>query len=521
MKALLPFIHVNTQWRHAALYDSSLWTTIHLKQTTAALLDVILANAGNRLFTVYVDHRDFGRLAKLWERFDRVEELHYTLDGTEGLTPFITSLGPAPNLKALYLQPGFVAGPIQPAADLPVIFSGCFPSLRSITFSNTIVWPPGVFKGLVSFEYGASEQYFISGYHALDVLQHSPSIESLRLVGFCQLPDTPNPHPIDFPSLVKCTLIGDGTTALIRHLALPATAAVSISKSGIDERGIFPRFDDYSVVPALCALGEVYSISVFVGDCAVGTRAKNKHGGVLDAKVEELYDRSGNPSNFIRFVRSSFDSWRICPGFDTAKEFTLCVERGRIWGTIEANCFAMSIVEFFFNLPSVSVEEAKLLGVPPRELTILLQALCSHPQFKDLCPNLKRLHIETTPLRSPWSLLAGFGRRLADRREDSVPFQSVVVKVRCEMLIPATDHCALLATWDDFVAEGVRLEYERAEVRMLQRCPRRGREDEDEGDEDEGATIVDPGYRCVGWDGWPGNWPKAIGEARAWRTEST
>jgi len=63
---------------------------------------VILAHADNRLFTVDLDH-DFGRcLAKLWDLFDGVEERHYTFDGVEELGLFITSLGPAPDLKALY-----------------------------------------------------------------------------------------------------------------------------------------------------------------------------------------------------------------------------------------------------------------------------------------------------------------------------------------------------------------------------------------------------------------------------------
>ena len=98
------------------------------------------------------------------------------------------------------------------------------------------------------------------------------------------------------------------------------------------------------------------------------------------------------------------------------------------------------------------------------------------------------------------------------------------------MLIPAADHCALLAAWDGVVGEGVRLEYERAEVRRLARCHIRRREDKDEdggdggggdeGDEDEGATTVDPGHLCVGWDGWPRSWPQTMGEVRLQRSES-
>ena len=47
VKTLLPFTHVSAQWRRTALGDSSLWTTVYLKQTTPPLLDVVLAHAGN------------------------------------------------------------------------------------------------------------------------------------------------------------------------------------------------------------------------------------------------------------------------------------------------------------------------------------------------------------------------------------------------------------------------------------------------------------------------------------------
>ena len=237
----------------------------------------------------------------------------------------------------------------------------------------------------------------------------------------------------------------------------------------------------------------------------------------MDAKVDGLYDRSGDPLTFTRFVRTSFESWRACPGFAATKVFTLRVERGRTWEPKEANYFALSAIAFFFNLPSV--EEVNLLGVPPRELSFILKFLCSLPQLKERCQKLKRLHIESTPLRSPRSLLTELGRRLADRKEAGLPFESVTVKVKCETLIPAKDHCAFLTSWEGFVGEGVRLEYERTKVKELPRCGSRSCGDEDKVDEDEGTSIVDPDGCCVGWDGWPENWPRTTGKTSVRRTE--
>ena len=103
-----------------------------------------------------------------------------------------------------------------------------------------------------------------------------------------------------------------------------------------------------------------------------------------------------------------------------------------------------------------------------------------------------------------------------------------MVKVKCEMLIPATDHRAFLTSWEELVEGGVRLEYERTEVEKLRRYRRRDFDDEDEcddygeewdskdedeeEDEDEDEEVDAGGPGCVGWDGWPEKWPNVVGE---------
>ena len=119
------------------------------------------------------------------------------------------------------------------------------------------------------------------------------------------------------------------------------------------------------------------------------------------------------------------------------------------------------------------------------------------------------------------------GKLLAERKEKGAPLELAAVKVKCEMLIPAADHCALLTSWKGLVGEGVTLEYERTEVEKLPRCRRRDCEDEDEwdhgdeneddgggdkgGDEDEEVDADDLDDCRVGWDGWPEKWPERVG----------
>ena len=109
IRALLPFTHVCARWRRVALADPSLWTTIHLKQTTIPLLNMILASAGNQLFTVHIDHDDLDRLPKLWELVDRIKELHCSI-GLHRLALLLSS-GSLSSFRVPCLH--FVASPSQ------------------------------------------------------------------------------------------------------------------------------------------------------------------------------------------------------------------------------------------------------------------------------------------------------------------------------------------------------------------------------------------------------------------------
>jgi len=528
VKALLPFSHVDTRWRRAALGDSSLWTTIYLKHTTPPLLDMILVHAGNRLFTVHVDHRDFSRLAKLWKLVDRIEELHYSAKlGQLGL--FLSSLGPAPNLKVLHIRPVFTAPLEEPTSliRLPTIFSGCVPSLRDLTLTNTVAWPIGLFRTLVSFKCGFYDKHPISPIHVLGVLRESPSIEFLRLVGYCTLPPEFHPPAIALPSLKRCTLVGRGTASLIRFLTVPASTRVLLSKPYVKTRSVFPKFDHISVAPNLHILDDLSAISFSISDDAIRLQAKNAHGGVWDAHVDELYSFSQDSVIFFHFIRSSFEYGRTCPGFKATKTFTLDVDHSRIWESGEGTCFALVVTGFLSSLPNI--EEVELRGVPSMVLSSIFRFFHGTAKFELSCPNLGRLHIVSIPIYSPRPLLEGLGRFLTERKETGAPFQSVAVKVKCELLIPAAEHRAFLTSWMGLVEKGVSLEYERTEVEKLPRCRRRDyeneyewdheeewdseyeSEEEDEDEEDEDGVTGDPDDGCVGWGGWPESWPATVG----------
>ena len=199
----------------------------------------------------------------------------------------------------------------------------------------------------------------------------------------------------------------------------------------------------------------------------------------------------------------------------------------------EAAESVLDLVRLISNLPEI--EGVKLYGVPPVELDAILGFLGRAPNPE--CPNLKRLEILSSPISDPRLLLAGLASLLAARKEAGVPLQSVTVRVKCETLIPAEEHCAFLNSWESLVAGGVAVEYRRKLLRRSRRIypegnkDEGGNEDEDEGgdgevgdeyeDEDEegkdeggGGDGAGDAGSWEGWDGWPENWPKTVEEMR-------
>lgn len=517
VKALLPLTHVDTQWRRAALGDSSLWTTIYLYRTPLPLLDMVLARAGNQLFTVYANYHDLEDHATLSVLIDRIEELYYSA-GFEYLASLIAVS--APNLKVLHLRP---ESNIQGVGDMmryitvPTVFdSSRFPLLRDLAITNAAILLSGPFKGLTSFECDISDRPATSPARVFGAIQESPLIETLRLVGRCFPPKEVDLPPIVLPLLGECSLIGEGITSLIRFITLPATAFVFLGKQYADDQVDFP-FNMLSIAPGLRILGEVSAVSFSIDDYTSRLQARNNHGGVLDVEVDGLYYLSGDPSAFLCFIWSSFSCWPPCTGLETTKELTLCIERDGIWKPRDTTNSAINLVRFISNLPDI--EGAKLHGLPPSELSSVLSLLTSPrvATIKPRYPNLKRLDIESSPIRSPRLLLVELGKLLAARKEAGTPLQSVTVKVRCEMLIPAMNHCAFLTSWESLVEEGVGLEYEQIEVKkLLWRSYHSYPEDEggERDEESDGEDGTGDFGDCVGWGSWPEKWPKTVKEMR-------
>ena len=396
--------------------------------------------------------------------------------------------------------------------DLPAtMFSGCFPSLRDLSLPNSDTWPIGLFKRLTSFECGDVRSNPIPPVRVLDLLRESSSIEFIRLMGSCTIPPGFQPPAIPLPSLKECALNGPGTTTLIRFMIIPTTAHVSLKKM---YRAEFPRFEDFSAVQGLHVLEEVSTISVSAKDLEVRFQAENINGGVLEAIVDDLGGLWEKPTVFSVFLKGALHCTRTHPGFKTTKVLTLNFGRGVTQRQVEAGCFKLDVVNCIQSLPEVEEVHLKL---PWLELYSVLLFLGDDQNTQNSPPNVRRLHIKSFPLPSPRPLLLRVDELLTKREGKGVPFHSVTVVIECGMVLPATDHCAFLTSWERLVEGDVRLEYEKPCVRWPLKSRGRNIGDEDGDKWDSGEKNWDEGGDgegcCVGWDGWP-EWLREVEEMR-------
>lgn len=470
IRPALSFIQVNTRWRQTAFGDSSLWTVINLEETSPPLLDMILDHAGNRLLTVFVNRDDVDSYARLWSVVDRIEELHYSTD-IQKLVPLLSSLGPALNLKILELAPEHMDIEMEPLVDLPVIFSGSLPLLRNLTLTDVAVGCAGVFKDLVSFNCRVLLPQPISPVYALEVFRESPSIETIRMNCYCNIPPGFNPPRVTLGSLKVCTLNGPGTTSLIRFMIVPPSAIVTLSKPY--GGSIFSNFEDLSIIPGLHVIDQVSAASFCVSDSGVRLRAGNDRGGVLDSGIDGL------PQNMlIHFIRSFFECGRTCPGFKTTKELVLDVTRSKIPPVQESTRFALDALGMIRTLSDI--EKMKLLGVPPLELFFILEYLSGAQEVELPCRKLKRLYIESTPIRSSKPLLTEVEKILKERKRSGASLQAFGVRVETEGLLPETEHHALLTSLESLVRGRVKLECGLSTDEKMIRSRRRRFEGEDD-----------------------------------------
>lgn len=514
IRRLLPLLHVCRRWRLSALGDSSLWTTIHLSNANPPLLDMIIAHSGKRMLKVHLDYPpDTSRRAELRGLLERIEELNCSY-WTSDLPSFLYSLSPAPNLKILRFsvegQNDYTFGPRR----LSLIFQGYLPSLRELSFGVAVTWPVGLFKGLRSLELGVDPEDLLHLPPLLDALRGSPLLENLHVAGSFLLPRR-KPPAIHLPFLRNCTLIGEEPPSIIWCMDIPPTTNVSLNTPMVSDitAGIYPPKDLCSV-PHIHVLDGVSTISFSIELNTIQFGVQNISGGVLHAQVCYHDDVVAALTPIVGLLQNSGGS-----RFEhrTAKEFSLYIDRGAAHDDPEWFDCPVIFTKLISGIPSL--EKITLRGISDRALSFFFRYPLYGGNTTMSYPNLRQLHVESTPLQFPRAFLKNLDIILRARRRSGVPLRIVHVEVVCETPTPVGEHLENLAAWEGLVAEDIKVDYFRGEVEKP--SSRELRPFYGDYEEDSIAECIWDAFESGGndsdWEDWvSGSWPKAASELRQW-----
>jgi len=419
--------------------------------------------------------------------------------------PFLSSLGPTPDLKVFRLsdedQDSMNDNRHRLGQHLPKAFQGCLPSLRELHLAVPMTWPAGLFKDLRSLEFGSDTHDLFNLTLVLDVLRESPLLENLHLTGNCNHFDE-EPPAVALPSLRNCTLTGFGAIFLIWYMDIPASTNVSLDTPPFIGNGTHPA-RDLSLAPCLHVLDQITTVSFYIGFDTIEFRAENDSGGSFNLEVYYYETLENGLSIYFILLK---DFFRGChPKSPAPKVFSLQIEEGATRDDLElvlcATIFLRPICD------TTSLERMVLRGVPVKALTFHFEFL--HVGLSTISfPNLQQIQIETAPLHSPKLLLERLDVLLKKRKDLGIPPRLVDMKVNCEELIPMAEHSAFLTAWKDLVAEDVRMEYFRDSVDVSEN-------EEDDDDEDGEVGSAESSSCNSDWESWAsGKWPKAASETR-------
>ncbi|KAF7433723.1 hypothetical protein PC9H_005688 [Pleurotus ostreatus] len=221
---------VSTKWRDAALSFPSLWTTISQSEGPSALLAIQRScDAPLRVYASGVVHPPSGwtswnpgpptpvlspspsqmstrLLDALIPHAQRIEEFHIMGTDEDPVRDSALMTKPLPNLKSLTLSldsPSWT--PFGQSWSPPQLFGGETPQLRQLTLRCVATFPSHVFAGLTHLCLsGQPERFTLS--RMLDMLELSPQLEELDILGTSPLADDMTHTKVMMPSLRRLCL---------------------------------------------------------------------------------------------------------------------------------------------------------------------------------------------------------------------------------------------------------------------------------------------------------------------------
>ncbi|TFY80164.1 hypothetical protein EWM64_g3846, partial [Hericium alpestre] len=237
--------HVCSSWRQQALANFRLWTNIDAEHTPVWMDEVILRSRQMPLaFSLDIDKFHYNQWNEVRNVVERVlspafslrlSRFHFKIWFEGEMDSLLKMLvNPAPLLEELELR---TESPMVSSRDLSTIFASSMPRLRRLALEG---WAPSFedlpyLRNLTSLEIvnarkSSSRPVLVAD--CLDVLTHSPLLESLILKGIFKSTETTNcaraPVALDRLSMLGLQSTIPELVTFLRGLRVPATSAVEI-----------------------------------------------------------------------------------------------------------------------------------------------------------------------------------------------------------------------------------------------------------------------------------------------------
>lgn len=388
-----------SRWRAIALADPMLWTNIfadvmspdmlcsHLKRSAGLRLDVVITNPHPVTHSI---------LCKEGRRFRRFIANDMKLSPLWGdAFPDATS-----SLEELRID----AHTHFPSLGFLVpIFDGSLPNLRSLQLRNVPFWSTGMFKDLKHLEFSngvPTLPLFVP--LAIDVLQGSPSLETLTIEGYCILSDQQHPCEVaPLPNLRRLRVTSDAIPKVLPLIDMAPSANIEIVHSFCEVSG--PGLNILSCLhpdlPWISFLDGTQDMTILLNAGVMSVKIKNCRGGVITIDVKDIPKGAHGlddvmPPPYYPLLINTFDAISRLASLKSTSSLAVIIPEGA------RNALLYTAVEGFagpkWRHLLQSLDNLAHLTVPlPFALLPLQLLIISSLNPTMMCPKLKKVTIAT------------------------------------------------------------------------------------------------------------------------------
>ena len=419
---------------------------LHLERSASLRLDVVITNP--HPFTHSV-------LYKEAHRFRR-----FIVDDMK-LSPVWGDAfpGAASNLEELRID----ADPNYPSLGFLVpIFDGSLPKLQSLRLRNVPFWSMGMFKGLRHLE-------FINGAQTLplfiplilDVLQASPSLETLSVENGCILPDPRYVCAVaSLPNLRRLRVTSDAVLKILHLIDLPLSADIEIARSfcEVSDPGLNVLSCLHTGLPWFNFLDGTRDVTVLLSADVMSVKIRNCHDGVITINVKDIPIGAHGlddvmPPRYSPLLINTFDAMSRLASLKSASSLSIVIPEDARSTLLYTAVEGFTSPEWPHLLQNL--ENLASIAVPLPFALLPIQVVISLSNFTMMCPRLKKVAVTThIPADEVHDDQLRRITKFAEARYDSdFPLSSLDVDVSAATPISEKARAEYSRTWNSLVGD--------------------------------------------------------------------